>query len=139
MGDVRDLPWQVCMVGADGPGLFQCTPPGDQVLTDKRKAIISIISEVEAVQQEETWLSSYEADDNRYKVSPGYTGGREWSGGQLGFSGAVVVQGGLLIGSSPASPHSCSFLHISCHACTNALHAAEKAACKNAHSGHNCK
>eukprot|EP00775_Hariotina_reticulata_P001328 gene1328-1672_t len=38
-----------------------------QVLTDKRKAIISIITEVEAVQQEETWLASYEADDNRYK------------------------------------------------------------------------
>jgi len=52
--------------------MFHATPHGEQVLIGKRKAIISIITEVETVQQEDSWLASYEADDNRYKVSCGY-------------------------------------------------------------------
>lgn len=39
-----------------------------QVLTNKRSSIIAAIKEVEAAQQEDQWLTAYEADEQRYKV-----------------------------------------------------------------------
>lgn len=39
-----------------------------QVLTGKRSNIITVIREVEAAQQEDEWLTAYEADEQRYKV-----------------------------------------------------------------------
>jgi len=63
------------------------------VLTAKRSTIIAAIKEVETAQEEDVWLSAYEADDQRYKVwrEGGFKSGLQGKGGTGGGGNAAVA------------------------------------------------